>query len=211
MPGRIEAAARMWFLKRATRRGKRGLSLWYTSAELPLYGLPPEWTGHRCPGQRAGRQAVRRAGPFGILTRPSGPLWVAALGLTHIAADGGRLHVASHRVANYQVIEAMAAGNFFRRLAWPLLEEGGREAFDQAVIARRTQFRAGQLAWHREIIPVDADAVHFRTLTVGSDWVALAQVGAVCVQLDAQRFPIGRVRLVRVADPRPYLLGPSAP
>jgi hypothetical protein len=200
----------MWSLKRAARRSKHALNLWYTSAELPLFGLPLDWTGYRCPGQRAGRQAVRRAGPFGIFTRPSGPLWVAALGLTHIAADGGRLHVASHRAANYQVIEAMAAGNFFRRLALPLLEEGGREAFDRAVIARRTQFRAGQLAWHREIIPVDADAVHFRTLTVGGDWVALAQMGAVCIQLDAQGFPIGRVRLVRVADPRPYLSGPSA-
>jgi hypothetical protein len=193
--------------RRAARRDRRSLHLWYTAPGLPLYGLPPDWTGHRCPGQRAGRQAVRHAGPFGIFTRPSGPLWVAALGLTHVAADGGRLHVASHRVANYQIIEAMAAGNLFRRLAMPLLGEAGREAFDQAVIARRAQFRAGQLAWRREVIPVDAAAVPFRTLRVGTDWVALAQVGDVCVQVDAQRFPVGRVRLVRVVDPRSYLPG----
>jgi hypothetical protein len=208
--GRIGAAVRALSLRRAARRGRRTLDLWYTSTDLPLYGLPPDWTGHRCPGQRAGRQAVRHVGPFGIFTRPNGPLWVATLGLTHIAADGGRLHVASHRAVNYQVIEAMAAGNFFRRLAWPLLEEADREAFDRAVIARRTQFRSGELMWHREVIPVDSDAVQFRVLAVGDDWVALAQVGAVCIQLDAQSFPAGRVRLVRVADTRPYLSGPSA-
>ena len=50
------------------------------------------------------------AGPFGMLVRPSGPLWVAALGLTHIAGDGGLLHVGSRRVTNYQVLEAMAVG-----------------------------------------------------------------------------------------------------
>jgi hypothetical protein len=196
---------------RAARRDRRALDRWYTRTDLPLYGLPPDWAGHRCPGQRAGRQPVRRAGPFGIFTRRNGPLWVAALGLTHIAADGGRLHVASHRVGNYQVIEAMAAGNFFRRLALPLLEEDGREAFDRAVIARRTQFRSGHLTWHRHFIPVEADAVPFHALAVGGDWVALAQVGAVCIQIDAQSFPIGRVRLVRVADPGPYLSGRLAP
>ena len=196
---------------RARRRDRRSLHLWYTAPGLPLYGLPPDWTGHRCPGQRAGRQAIRHAGPFGMFNRPTGPLGVAALGLTHIAADGGRLHVASHRVTNYQIIEAMAAGNLFRRLARPLLSEAGREAFDEAVIAMRARFRSGQLAWHREVIPVDAAAVPFRALHLGTDWVAVAQVDDVWVQVDAQQFPVGRVRLVRIADPQPYLSGPPAP
>ncbi|HKB31910.1 MAG TPA: hypothetical protein VKD26_13885 [Streptosporangiaceae bacterium] len=140
-----------------------------------------------------------------MLTRPGGPLWIAALGLTHVAADGGRLHVASHRVTGYQTLEAMAAGNFFRRLAWPLLQEGDREAFDQAVVARRLQYRSGEFGWRRAVIPVDRDAVYFRVLTVGTDWVALAEIADICVQIDAQRFPIGCVRLVRVTDPGPYL------
>ncbi len=140
-----------------------------------------------------------------MLTRPGGPLWIAALGLTHIAPDGGRLHVASHRVTTYQTLEAMAAGNFFRRLARPLLQQGDRKAFDNAVITRRTQYRSGQFGWRRAVIPVDADAVYFRVLTIGTDWVALAEIADICVQLDAQRFPIGRVRLVRITDPGPYL------
>lgn len=196
--------------RRATRRGRRALDLWYTTADLPLYGLPPDWSGRRCPGQRAGRQAVRHAGPFGMFTRPNGPLWVATLGLTHIASDGGRLHVASHRISNYRVNEAMAAGNFFRRLAMPLLDQAGREAFDQAVIAARTRFRTGQLTWRREVIPVGVQEVPFRTISVGADWVAIAQVGDVCVQLDAHQFPIDQVRLVSVTDPRQYLTGLSA-
>jgi hypothetical protein len=140
-----------------------------------------------------------------MFSGPGGPLSIAALGLTHIADDGGRLHVASHRVTSYQTLEAMAAGNFFRRLAWPLLEHGDREAFDKAVIARRSQYRCGQFEWRRAVIPVDAGAVHFCALTVGTDWVALAEVGEVCLQLDAQRFPIEGVRLARVRDLAPYL------
>jgi len=148
---------------------------------------------------------IRRAGPFGMFVRPSGPLWVAALGLTHIAGDGGLLHVGSRRVTNYQVLEAMAVGNFFRRLAWPLLEESGHEAFEEEVIARRRQFRSGQLMWRHVVIPVDAYAVNFRVLAVGAQWVGLATIGSICVQLDARQFPVGRVRLVRISDPRPYL------
>ncbi len=157
------------------------------------------------PGQRAGRQAIRRTGPFGLLTRPGGPLWIAALGLTHVAQDGGCLHVATHRVTTYQTLEAMAAGNFFRRLAWPLLEQGNREGFDSTVIALRTQYRAGQLGWRRAVIPVGSDLVCFRALTIGTDWVALAEIANFCLQLDAQRFPISRVQLVRITDPGPYL------
>jgi hypothetical protein len=140
-----------------------------------------------------------------MLIRPGGPLWIAALGLTHIAADGGRLHAATHRVTNYRTLEAMAAGNFFRRLAWPLLQRGQREAFDDAVIALRTKFRAGEFGWQSAIIPVDADAVYFRLLTIGTDWVALTEIADICLQLDAKRFPIGRVQLVRITDPGPYL------
>jgi hypothetical protein len=140
-----------------------------------------------------------------MLTRPGGPLWIAALGLTHISRDGGRLHVGSHRVTTYQTLEAMAAGNFFRRLAWPLLQRGDREAFDKAVVARRSQYRSGEFGWRRAVIHVDAEAFEFCTLTIGADWVALAEMGGVCLQLDAQRFPIGGVRLVRIYDPAPYL------
>jgi hypothetical protein len=192
-------------LRRASRRDRRQLRLWYSGTEFPLFGLPADWAGRRLPGQRAGRQAIRRAGPFGLLTRPGGPLWIAALGLTHIAPDGGCLHVATHRVTTYQTLEAMAAGNFLRRLAWPLLQQGDKEAFDNAVVAWRTRYRSGQLGWRRAVIPVGSDAVHFRALTTGTDWVALAEFADFCLQLDAQRFPIGRVRLVRITDPGPYL------
>ncbi len=188
-----------------SRRDRRALRAWYATAELPLFGLPTDWTGYRCPGQRAGRQVTRRAGPFGMFVRPSGPLWVAALGLTHIAGDGGLLHVGSRRVTNYQVVEAMAVGNFCRRLAWPLLEQYGHEAFEEAVIARRAQFRSGQLTWRHVVIPVEEHAVNFRVLAVGRQWVGLATIGSFCVQLDARQFPVGRVRLVRIRDPGRYL------
>jgi hypothetical protein len=191
--------------RRASRRDQRQLRLWYSGTQFPLFGLPADWSGRRLPGQRAGRQAIRRTGPFGLLTRPGGPLWIAALGLTHIAPDGGCLHVATHRVATYQTLEAMAAGNFFRRLAWPLLQQGDRAAFDAKVIALRKQYRSGQFGWRRAVIPVDDDAVYFRALAIGTDWVALAEIADVCLQLDAQRFPIGCVRLARITDPGPYL------
>jgi hypothetical protein len=191
--------------RRASRRDRRQLRLWYSSADFPLFGLPADWTGRRLPGQRAGRQAIRRTGPFGLLTRPGGPLWIAALGLTHIAPDGGCLHVATHRVTSYQTLEAMAAVNFFRRLALPLLQQGDREGFDSAVIALRARYRSGQLEWRRAVIPVGTDAMYFRALTIGTDWVALAEITDICLQLDAQRFPIGGVRLVRITDPGPYL------
>jgi hypothetical protein len=191
--------------RRASRRDQRQLRLWYSGTDFPLFGLPADWTGRRLPGQRAGRQAIRRAGPFGLLTRPGGTLWIAALGLTHIAPDGGCLHVATHRATTYQTLEAMAAGNFFRRLAWPLLEQGDGQGFDSTVIALRTQYRSGQFGWRRAVIPVGSDAVCFRALTIGADWVALAEIADICLQLDAQRFPIGRVRLVRITDPGPYL------
>jgi hypothetical protein len=187
------------------RRERRALRIWYASAELPLFGLPADWTGVRRAGQRAGCQVIRHVGPFGMFVRPSGPLWVAALGLTHISSSGGVLHVGSRRVANYQVLVAMAAGNFLRRLAWPLLEEAGEESFERAVIARRLQFRSGQLGWHRAVIPVDGRAVTFRVLAVGAQWVALATIGSTCVQLDAREFPIRDVRLVQITDPVPYL------
>ncbi len=189
----------------AAWRERRALRAWYASAKLPLFGLPADWTGHRCQGQRAGRQVARRAGPFGLFMRPGGPLWVGALGLTHIDEDGGRLHVGSHRVTDDRVRDAMAANNLFRRLAWPLMEEFGREAFDRAVVAWRRQYRAGLLRWRWAVIPVGADAVRFRVLTVGTQWVALATIDDVGLQLDAQKFPIGRVRLVRITDARPYL------
>ena len=192
-------------LRRISRADRRSLHIWYSSADLPLFGLPPDWTGYRCPGQRAGRQPIRRSGPFGMLNRPGGPLWIAALGLTHMNHDGGRLHVASHRVRTHQTLEAMAAGNFSRRLAWPLLQQGDREASDKAVIAKRKQYRSGEFGWRRAVIHVDAEAVDLYTLTTGADWVALAEMGGVCLQLDAHRFPIGRVRLVRIYDPAPYL------
>lgn len=204
--GTISGGNRPRFLPgRSARRDRRAFRLWYVEAGLPLYGLPAEWNGYRCPGQRAGRQGIRRAGPFGILTRASGPPQVAALGLSHIGADGERLHVASHRVSNYRTLEAMAANTFFRRLALPLLHEGEREAFETAVTTRRKQFRSGQLGWEQAVIPVDADAVPFRVLTVGTAWVALAEVGGIYLQIDAERFPLGRVRLVCIHDPEPYL------
>ena len=150
---------------------------------------------------------IRRAGPFGLFVRPNGPLCVAALGLNHISGDGGRLHVGSHRVASYEALEAMAASNFFRRLARPLLEEFGCEAFDEAVTAWRSQFRSGQFPWRRAVIPVDAQAMDFRVLRVGTQWVAVAALGETCLRLDARDFPIDRVRLVRITNPRPYLTG----
>ncbi len=117
----------------AAWRERRALRAWYASAKLPLFGLPADWTGHRCQGQRA------------------------------------------------------------------------REAFDRAVVAWRRQYRAGLLRWRWAVIPVGADAVRFRVLTVGTQWVALATIDDVGLQLDAQKFPIGRVRLVRITDARPYL------
>lgn len=148
---------------------------------------------------------IRRAGPFRLFARPTGPLSVAALGLTHIAADGGCLHVGSRRAVEPLIFEVMAANHFFRRLAWPVLDEFGREAFDQAVVAWRRRFRSGRLPWQGAEIPVDSHVVEFRALTVGTQWVAVATIGEVCVQLDARQFPIGRVRLVRITDPGPYI------
>lgn len=186
-------------------RERRALRRWYADSGLPLYGLPAEWEGRRCPGQRAGQQAIRRAGPFGLRDRASGPLQVAALGLSHLGADGARLHVASHRVSNYRTFEVMAASTFFRRLALPLLQAGERQAFEIAVMTRRRQFRSGQLGWQRAVIRVDAEPVPFGVLAVGAAWVALADIGGVYLQIDAERFPVGRVRLVCIHDLKPYL------
>lgn len=198
-----------WVTRRLPRwagaRDRPALRVWYTSSDLPLYGLPADWSGQRCPGQRAGRQMIGRAGPFKMFVRPTGPLSVAALGLTHIARDGGRLHVGSRRAIDHRILEAMAATHFFRRLAWPLQEEFGREAFDQAVVAWRRQFRSGELTWQGVVIPVDGRMVQFRALTVGAQWAAVATIRDVCVQLDARQFPLGRVRLVRITDPGPYI------
>jgi hypothetical protein len=90
-------------------------------------------------------------------------------------------------------------------MAWPLLQRGQREAFDDAIIALRTKFRSGQFGWRPAVIPVDADAFYFRVLTIGTDWVALTEIADICLQLDADLFPIDRVRLVRITDPGPYL------
>lgn len=122
--------------------------------------------------------------------------------------DGAPLVRVRTRRANPEAPPGLAAGEAARALAMQLWHEGGAEHG-----AVRAAFVDDDpvASWEEARVPVAGVPTAFRRLVAGSTWVALGHVGGQLVTLFARHEPVERVRLVRIADPEPYLSGSAAP
>jgi hypothetical protein len=149
------------------------------AGELPLFGLPEDWTGDRwlMPVATEGDQAIAQAILHGPLVEGRGPQIVVET---------------SRRVTAYWGNPLCIAAEYLWRRAdgwsWlPRLDEEARE-----LLAR---VRSEEIS-----ITIDDEPVLFRALTEGTDWVARSEYRGFSVRIVSRNFPKEGLRLVSVID-----------
>jgi len=184
-----------WVARRRTERERRRTERRFRGAPFPLYGLPPSWQGDRSLGGggwsgRTGELISSLSLVHGALVEGEGPMLTVETALPDEAHGGGRLRVLAEEVWSGRAWTIVQALDHLRA-PWPI----GLE-FDATPPSRTT-----------ELVVVDQVPVEFDVFSHPDHWVAASLVGGYRVTLEAERFPIQGLQLVRVTDLEPYMVG----
>jgi hypothetical protein len=172
---------------RGMRRERQAMAEWFRAAPFPLYGLPASWTGPRHLGGAGSRQARGR------------PPVVTSLTLAHgdpAAGQGPQLWVEVRADPG----DPGAGPELRRTLA---------DDLRWATAARGDELRGGLAdpPWSAVPLRLDGRPVRFEMLAEGRHWVALAEVEARTLVVQARDLAPEQVELVRVTDVEPYVEG----
>jgi hypothetical protein len=179
----------------AVKRAERSFEDAFRRSELPLYGLPPGWSG------------ARFLGGYGTDGRN-----VTSLTLAH-----GDPYDESGPEVRVEVSRASALpGEYQRRRLFEELENASLgpppvmdpEAFRRFVHERHRRIRdLPDPLWTPVSLSVDGRPVRFEHLAKGERWVACAPLDDAFLVLHGRRMPVGAVSLVRITDAAPYVDG----
>ncbi|MGH9031874.1 MAG: hypothetical protein ACRDZV_07060 [Acidimicrobiia bacterium] len=188
-------------LERLRRRREEGPGAHFTSATFCPYGLDDQWTGLRSfGGWGASNDEVTQLtlahgdAPWDS-TSPNVRVETQIPG--HIGTDGTRMPITGERAF----------------LAQQLLNSLWRQTGQLPTEARRAAYPTESGSsdptgpWERLELDVDGAPVLFRTLGIGSFWLALAQHRDMLIGIESQSWPQATTGLVTVRDFRPYTEG----
>ena len=156
---------------------------------FPVYGLDGSWTGRRWLGGWGGHD-----GGLDRLELAHGDAWDENAALVRITTWGVEVPLRRQQAAH--------------TLAQSLWHETGTRS---EAMASTFSGEDPTASWLPLALPVDGDAVPFRSLSAGPRWVALGEIGSLLVGLTARNIAPADVALVTIPDPTVYLADDGSP